>query len=127
MRLPTAASGCGDDAPEYGLVLPADVDLGDDYNLEVQLAAENDHDPESQQRYWRLMPSVALDREFGKKLGLLVEGAFPWDSQQHRWAAQLNLAPTFNVTDNFQLDLGTHLALNGRTDREYFVGFTVRH
>ena len=125
-RLPTGSGAISDGAVEYGLVLPLNLEVGDTYNLEAQLEADNNHDPDTRQRHWRLMPSVALDRTFGKRLGLLVEGAFPWDSVQRRWQAQLNVAPTFNVTDNFQLDAGTHLALNGRTDREYFVGFTVR-
>lgn len=126
VHLPTGTRDLSDQATEYGLILPLNIDLGDTYNLEAQMQAENDNDPEGQQRYWQLTPSIALDREFGKKLGLLVEGAFPWDSEKRQWQAQLNVAPTFNVTDNFQLDIGTHLALNGQTDQEYFVGFTVR-
>jgi hypothetical protein len=127
VRLPTGASGLSNTRPEYGLVLPVNVEVGDTYNLEAQLETDLDYDPEGAQRYVRLMPSVALDRQFGKKLGLLLEGAFPWNSEQHRWHAQLNVAPTFNVTDNFQLDAGTHFALNGRTQREYFLGLTVRY
>ena len=127
VRVPTGASGVSHARPEYGLLLPVNVEVGDTYNLEAQLATDLRYDPEQAQRYVRLTPSVALDRQFGDKLGLLLEGAFPWNTQQHRWHAQLNVAPTFNVTDNFQLDAGTHLALNGRTQREYFLGLTVRY
>lgn len=127
VRVPTGASGVSNTRPEYGLILPVNVEVGDTYNLEAQLETDLDYDPEQAQRYLRLMPSVALDRQFGKKLGLLLEGAFPWNTEQHRWHAQLNVAPTFNVTDNFQLDAGTHIALNTRTQREYFVGLTVRY
>ncbi|MGI4865895.1 MAG: transporter [Janthinobacterium lividum] len=127
VRVPTGAGGVSETRPEYGLILPVNVEVGDTYNLEAQLETDLDYDPEQAQRYLRLMPSVAIDRQFGKKLGLLLEGAFPWNTEQHRWHAQLNVAPTFNVTDNFQLDAGTHIALNTRTQREYFVGFTVRY
>jgi hypothetical protein len=127
VRLPTGAGGISNSHPEYGIVLPVDVEIGDTYNLEAQFETDLNYDPEQAQRYVRLMPSVAIDRQFGEKLGLLVEGAFPWNTEQHRWHAQLNVAPTFNVTDNFQLDAGTHIALNGRTQREYFVGLTVRY
>jgi hypothetical protein len=127
VRVPTGAGGVSNTRPEYGIILPVDLEIGDTYNLEAQLETDLEYDPEGAQRYVRLMPSVALDRQFGKKLGLLLEGAFPWNSEQHRWHAQLNVAPTFNVTDNFQLDAGTHIALNTRTQQEYFVGFTVRY
>jgi hypothetical protein len=127
VRLPTGVSGVSNARPEYGIVLPVDIEIGKTYNLEAQLETDLDYDPEEERRYVRVMPSVALDRQFGEKLGLLVEGAFPWNTEQHRWHAQLNVAPTFNVTDNFQLDAGTHFALNGRTQREYFVGLTVRY
>jgi hypothetical protein len=127
VRLPTGTQGVSNTRPEYGIVLPVDVEIGDTYNLEAQLETDLEYNPESAQRYVRLMPSVAIDRQFGEKLGLLVEGAFPWNTEQHRWHAQLNVAPTFNVTDNFQLDAGTHIALNMRTQREYFVGLTVRY
>jgi hypothetical protein len=116
VRMPTGAAGVSDARTEYGLVLPVNVEVGDTYNLEAQLETVLNYDPEQGERFWRLTPSVALDREFGKKLGLLVEGAFPWDSQDRRWNAQLNV----------QVDIGTHVALNGRTDRQYFVGFTIR-
>jgi len=127
VRLPTGAGGVSNTRPEYGLILPVNVEVGDTYNLDAQLETDLDYDPEEARRYVRLMPSVAVDRQFGKKLGLLLEGAFPWNTEQHRWHAQLNVAPTFNVTDNFQLDAGTHIALNGRTQREYFLGLTVRY
>jgi hypothetical protein len=126
VRMPTGATGVSNARPEYGIVLPINVEVGDTYNLEAQLESVLNYDPEQAERFLRLTPSVALDRQFGKKLGLLVEGAFPWDSQDRRWNAQLNVAPTFDVTENFQVDIGTHVALNGRTDRQYFVGFTVR-
>lgn len=126
VRLPTGAAGLSAERPEYGLVLPVNVAVGEKYNLDVQLESDLSYDPEQARRFVRLMPSLAVDREFGKKLGLLVEGVFPWDTERRRWRPQLNVAPTFNVTENFQLDAGTHIALNGRTEREYFVGFTVR-
>ena len=126
VRLPTGAAGLSSEHPEYGLVLPMNLAVGAKYNLDVQLETDLNYDPEQAQRYVRIMPSVALDREFSKKLGLLVEGVFPWDTQARRWRAQLNIAPIVNVTENLQLDTGIHLALNGRTEQEYFVGFTVR-
>ncbi len=126
LRLPTGTGALSDQRPEYGLLLPANVELNDVYNLEAQLEADLNYDPEAGRRYVRLVPSVALDRSFGPRLGLLLEGAFPWDTAQRRWQAQLNVAPTFNLGENLQFDIGTHLALNGRTEREYFAGFTLR-
>ena len=72
------------------------------------------------------MPSLALEYDFTDKLGLITEAVAQWNTQQRRWQASLNIAPVIKVTENLQLDAGTHLALNRLSDQEYFVGFTLR-
>ena len=126
VRLPTAPAGVGNERAEYGLILPVNIELPDKFNLDMQLKSELSYDPDEAQRFVRLIPSVALDHEFTDHLALLAEAVFPWDTEQRRWQTQLNLAPIISLNDNFQFDFGTHLALNHLTNREYFVGFTVR-
>ncbi|GAA3991828.1 transporter [Hymenobacter antarcticus] len=124
-RLPTGGP-VGDGAVEYGLVLPVDVELSDKLNLEAQLQSEVAYDREQDQRYLNMVPSVALEYDFTRKLGLITEAVAQWNTQQRRWQSSVNVAPIIKLNDNLQLDFGTHLALNRISDREYFVGFTVR-
>jgi len=124
-RLPTGGQ-VGTGAVEYGLVLPIDVELSDKLNFEAQVESEIDYDREQARRYLNMVPSMALEYDFTHKLGLLAEGVAQWNTEQRRWQASVNVAPIIKVNDNLQLDFGTHLALNRLSDREYFVGFTVR-
>jgi hypothetical protein len=124
-RLPTGGQ-TGEGGMEYGLVLPADFELSDKANLEVQLETDLNYDREEARRFVRLMPSVAVEYDFTEKTGVIAETVAQWNTQQRRWQASLNVAPIFKVTKNLQLDAGTHLALNRLSDHEYFVGFTVR-
>ena len=125
VRLPTGGQ-VGNGGTEYGIVLPIDIELSDDINLEAQLETDLNYDREQAKRFVRLMPSAALEWDFSKKVGIVVEGVTQWNTEQRRWQASTNIAPIFKVTDNLQLDLGTHLALNRLSDHEYFVGFTFR-
>lgn len=125
VRLPTGGA-TGNGGAEYGLLVPVNVQLGEKWNLEAQVESDLKYDREEARRYLRLAPSLALDYEFTKKVGLLAEGVTQWNSQQHQWQSSVNLAPIFTITDNFQVDFGTHLALDRLIDHEYFVGFTLR-
>ena len=124
-RLPTGGL-VGAGAVEYGLVLPLDVELSDNLNLEAQAETELSYDREQSRRYLTLTPSLALEYDFTRKLGLIAETVARWNTQQRRWQASVNVAPIIKVNDNLQLDFGTHLALNRLSDREYFAGFTLR-
>jgi len=124
-RLPTGGA-VGSGAVEYGLVLPLDVEVAENTNLEAQLETDYRYDRNNEQRYWCWQPSVAIEQDFGKKLGIIVEGVGRWESQDKQWQTSLNLAPIFKLTENLQLDLGTHLALDRQIDHEYFLGITVR-
>ena len=124
-RLPTGGPG-GSGSVEYGMVLPVDIELTDNLNLEAQVEAELDYDREATQRYVLMVPSLAFEYDFNKHLGLLAEGVAQWNTAQRRWQPSVNVAPLIKVNPNFQLDFGTHLALNRLSDHEYFVGMTLR-
>ncbi|MBF9238513.1 transporter [Hymenobacter sp. BT683] len=111
---------------EYGLVVTSDAELSDNANLEFQLETDLDYDREAAAHCLRLMPSVALEYDFTERFGIITEGVTQWTPRQQRWEASLNIAPLFKVTENMQLDAGTHVALNRRSTHEYFVGVTLR-
>ncbi|MFD2719534.1 transporter [Hymenobacter monticola] len=125
VRLPSGGN-VGDGAAEYGVVLPIDLELSDKANLEAQVEADLKYDRETNQRYVRFVPSMALEYDLTEKVGLVTEAVAMWNTEQRRWQTSANIAPIFKVTPNLQLDLGTHLALNRLTDHEYFVGLTFR-
>ena len=125
VRLPTGGN-VGDGAPEYGVVLPLDLELSEHANLEAQIQTDLNYDREQNRRFVRFMPSTALEYDFTDKVGLVTEAVASWNTEQRRWLASANIAPIFKVTPNLQLDLGTHLALNRLSDHEYFVGLTFR-
>jgi hypothetical protein len=124
-RLPSGGA-LGSGAVEYGLVLPVDIELADHVNLEVQLETELSYDREQARRYASLQPSMALEYDFTKRVGLLTEGFMKWNSLESSWQTGMNIAPFFKITSNFEVDMGTQLALDKIADHEYFVGFTLR-
>ena len=73
-----------------------------------------------------MVPSLAFEYDINKHFGLLAEGVAQWNTAQRRWQPSVNVAPLIKVNANFQLDFGTHLALNRLSDHEYFVGLTLR-
>ncbi|GAA4356267.1 hypothetical protein GCM10023185_19920 [Hymenobacter saemangeumensis] len=125
VRLPTGGAA-GRGGVEYGALLPLNVELSKKWNLEAQLEADLNYDRDEAHHYWRWQPSLAFDYQITKKLGLLAEGVARWESLQQQWQTALNLAPFLKLTDNLQLDAGTHLALDRQIDHEYFIGVTVR-
>ena len=124
-RLPTGRHS-GNGAIEGGLILPVNIELPHKFNLDVQVEGDMNFDYETRQHYAQVLPSVALDHEFSEVFSFLVEGVGQWDALHRRWGASVNVAPIFTLNENLQLDLGTHLALNRRTDREFFLGLTFR-
>lgn len=124
-RLPTGGQA-GSGAVEGGLIVPVNFELPHRWNLDIQLEADLNYEREIGHHYIRMMPSIALDHEFTDVFSFLVEGVTQWDAEHSGWRSSVNLAPIFTVTENLQFDLGTHLALNHDTDREFFVGVTFR-
>jgi hypothetical protein len=49
-----------------------------------------------------------------------------WDTRQSTWRSSINLGPQIDISDNVQLDFGTHLPLTHSVDREYFLGISFR-
>jgi Putative MetA-pathway of phenol degradation len=125
VRLPTGGLA-GDGGAEYGLIVPADVNLGHHWDLEGQVETKLSYDRESARRYLGVVPSVALEHDFNDVFSFIVEGVSRWNALDHRWLSSVNVAPVVTVNDNLQFDFGAHFALNRETDREFFVGFTYR-
>ncbi|QNE40782.1 transporter [Hymenobacter sp. NBH84] len=125
VRLPTGKE-VGDGAVEYGLLVPVIYMLPHDWNIGAQTAAEWMYDRESTSHFVLLTPTFTIDKVFTHWLEGFAEVVGHWDTSKNRWQAGVNLGPQFDVSDNLQFDIGTHIALNRQTDHEYFVGFSFR-
>ncbi|MDO7873500.1 transporter [Hymenobacter sp. ASUV-10] len=125
VRLPTGGA-VGEGGAEYGLILPVDIELGENFNLEAQLESDLNYDREQTRHYANLQPSMALEWDFAKHMGLLTEGFMRWNSLERSWQSGMTVAPFVKITKNFEVDAGTQLALDRRSEHEYFVGFTLR-
>ncbi|MFC7666924.1 transporter [Hymenobacter humi] len=125
VRLPTGGAA-GNGAAEYGLILPLNVELSKKVTLEAQAGVGPELRPRGSPALPAPGPVGGVRLRIHQKVSLLAEGVTQWSSLQHQWQSSVNLAPIFNITDNFQVDVGTHLALDRQIDHEYFVGFTLR-
>jgi len=125
VRLPTGHE-VGEGGTELGLVVPVVYKLPHKWNVGGQVQTEWNYDRETASHFLLLTPTATIDREFCPWLEGFAELVGAWDTRQASWRASVNLGPQFDVSDNLQFDLGTHLALNKQTDREYFVGFSFR-
>jgi hypothetical protein len=125
VKLPTGRS-CGNRAWEGGIVAPFAWQLPRDWSFGSQLQASWNRDPEAQEHYLEMAPTVTVGHDLYRTLGGFVEVAGAWDTRAPAWTATLNGGPVWRVTDNLQLDLGVNLALTRATETSYFLGCSFR-
>ena len=68
----------------------------------------------------------ALAQRAAAKPALFVELVGYWDVRQAAWYSSVNTGMQLDVSDNVQLDFGTHLPITHSVDREYFLGISFR-
>ena len=126
VTLPTGGPR-GDGAVEFGAVLPAVYQLTKPWSIGGQVAAEVYWDRDVQARYLQLTPTLTTDYQFTKVVQSFVELVGYWDVRQATWRSSVNTGVQLDVSDNVQLDFGTHLPITHSVDREYFLGLSFRH
>ena len=125
VTLPTGGPR-GDGAVEYGAVLPVVYQVTKPWSIGGQLATEVYWDRDTQSRYLQLTPTFTTDYQFTKLVQAFVELVGYWDVRQVAWRSSINLGPQLDISDNVQLDFGTHLPITHSVDREYFLGISFR-
>ncbi|MFD1468019.1 transporter [Hymenobacter caeli] len=125
VTLPTGGPR-GDGAVEYGAVLPAVFQITKPWSIGGQLAAEVYWDRDGQSRYLQLTPTFTTDYQFTKAVQAFAELVGYWDVRQASWRSSVNTGFQLDVSDNVQLDFGTHLPVTHSVDREYFLGLSFR-
>ena len=116
----------GDGATEVGAVVPAVVQLTKNWSAGGQLEGEWLWDAAVGHRYVQLTPTLTTDYQFSRLVQAFVELVGYWDTRQGSWRSSINLGPQLDISDNVQLDFGTHLPITHSVDREYFLGLSFR-
>ncbi|GAC1372045.1 MAG: hypothetical protein NVSMB30_12400 [Hymenobacter sp.] len=125
VTLPTGGPR-GDGAVEFGAVLPVVYQLTRPWSIGGQVATQVYWDRDTQSRYLQLTPTFTTDYQFTKLLQVFAELVGYKDVRQAQWRSSINTGVQLDVSDNVQLDFGTHLPITRSTDREYFLGLSFR-
>ena len=125
VRLPTGGSeGVG--RTEMGVVVPVNYHLTENWELSAQLEGDRAYDREDKQHYFQFVPGITAEHTFTDALGVYGEVVGRWNARKNEWQATFNLGPEIKVGENIQFDMGALRPLTPDTDREFFVGITVR-
>ena len=126
VTLPTGGPR-GDGAVEFGAVLPAVYQLTKPWSIGGQVATQVYWDRDAQTRYLQLTPTFTTDYQFTKVVQAFMELVGYWDVRAASWRSSINTGLQLDVSDNVQLDFGTHLPITHSVDREYFLGLSFRY
>ena len=125
VTLPTGGPR-GDGAVEFGAVLPVVYQLTKPWSIGGQMATQVYWDRETQSRYLQLTPTFTTDYQFTKVVQVFAELVGYKDVRQAQWNSSINTGVQLDVSENVQLDFGTHLPITNSVDREYFLGLSFR-
>ncbi len=125
VQLPTGGR-VGDGGYEPGLVVPGVYQFTKNWSAGGQVAANYFYDRDLGQHYLQLTPTLTTDYQFNKLVQAFVELVGYWDVRQASWRSSINVGPQLDISDNVQLDFGTHLPITHSVDREYFLGLSFR-
>ena len=125
VQLPTGGLR-GDGAVEYGAVLPVIYQITKPWSIGGQVATEVYWDRDVKSRYLQLTPTFTTDYQFSKLFQVFAELVGYWDVRQTTWRSSINTGVQLDLSDNVQLDFGTHQPITHSVDREYFLGLSFR-
>ncbi len=125
VQLPTGGR-VGDGGYEPGLTVPVVFQCTKAWSVGGQVAGNFYYDREVSQHYFQLTPTLTTDYQFTKLVQTFVELVGYWDTRQASWYSSINTGMQLDLSDNVQLDFGTHLPITHSVDREYFLGISFR-
>ena len=116
----------GDGAVEFGAVLPVVLQLTKPWSIGGQMATQVYWDRETQSRYLQLTPTFTTDYQLSKLVQVFAELVGYKDVRKTLWRSSVNTGVQLDVSENVQLDFGSHLPITNSVDREYFFGLSFR-
>jgi hypothetical protein len=72
------------------------------------------------------VPAITAEYSFTDAIGAYGEVLGRWNARENSWQAIINLGPQFQLSKYIQLDAGTILPFTRDTEREFFVGITIK-
>ena len=128
VKLPTSSNGIGNDAVEFGLIVPLAIGVSDRVGIglmtEIDVLEESDGDGYAASFINSATVSFALTERLGLYTELFTERS---TEQGARWVVTGDVGLTYGLTDDLQLDGGVNLGLTeAADDLQLFVGISRR-
>lgn len=128
VKLPTASNGIGNDAVEFGLIVPLAIAVSDRVGIglmsEVDLLEQADGSGYAPSFIHSATVSFALGERLGVYSELFAERS---TERGARWIVTADAGLTYRLSDDLQLDGGVNLGLTrAADDLQLFVGVSRR-
>ncbi len=126
VKAPTATTGFGNNAWEYGLTINQEVDIGGGWELgsSIFLAMAV---TDERQRYFEPAFTLAIGRDLTEKLAFYVETYQGWLNSEERYLqSSFDGGLTYLVTPDLKFDVGMNWFFNGNQTLNPFVGVSFR-
>ena len=107
-------------------MLPVVFQLTKAWALGGQVATQVYWDRETVSHFLQFTPTATTDYQLSKLVQVFVELVGYRDVRQPDWQSSINTGAQLDLSDNVQLDSGTHLPLTNSVDHEYFFGLSFR-
>jgi hypothetical protein len=128
VKLPTSSNGIGNDALEFGLIVPLAIGVSESVGIglmtEVDMLEQADGDGYAPTFINSATASFALSERLGIYTELFTERS---TERGARWIVTADVGLTYGVTDDLQLDGGVNLGVTrAADDLQLFVGLSRR-
>ncbi|MCX6851295.1 MAG: transporter [Verrucomicrobia bacterium] len=126
VKAPTATTGFGNNAWEYGLTINQELDIGGGWELgsSIFLAMAV---TDERQRYFEPAFTLAIGRDLTEKLAFYVETYQGWLNSEERYLqSSFDGGLTYLVTPDLKFDVGMNWFFNGNQTLNPFVGVSFR-
>ena len=128
VKLPTNSNGIGNDAVEFGLIIPLAIEVTDRVGIglmtEIDMLEESDGSGLAASFINSATASFALTKRLGMYTELFTERS---TERGARWIVTGDVGLTYGLTDDLQLDGGVNLGItDAADDLQLFVGISRR-
>ena len=128
VKLPTNSNGIGNDAVEFGLIIPLAIEVTDRVGIglmtEIDMLEESDGSGLAASFINSATASFALTERLGMYTELFTERS---TERGARWIVTGDVGLTYGLTDDLQLDGGVNLGItDAADDLQLFVGISRR-
>jgi hypothetical protein len=127
-KLPTSSNGIGNDAVEFGLIVPLAIGVSDRVGIGLMTEIDMLEEADGSGYAPTFINSATVSFGVTERLGIYTE-LFTERSTERgaRWVVTGDVGLTYGLTDDLQLDGGVNLGLTeAADDLQLFVGISRR-